>query len=166
MPSTQLAAPYRCARISARSSDYRERVRKPHLENFRKGSSLRENADAESFRAIIDSKGSAFADTAEMIRQKADIQGVVSAEFRTEALPAAPGGERPPCRLCLRPQGCPRARLALREQFLRQRLLGVLVELLDLVGEHALVDRLVPVVEGIEAEQRVLADLQAHPSAP
>ena len=32
---------------------------------------------------------------AEMIRCNADVPGIVSAEFRTEALPAAPGGERP-----------------------------------------------------------------------
>src|ERR1043166_3185614 len=43
-------------------------------------------------------------------------------------------------------------------QLLRQSLLAGMIELLDLVIEHALVHRLVPVVEGREPEQGSLAD--------
>src|SRR5260370_38407197 len=46
----------------------------------------------------------------------------------------------------------------LREQLLRQGPLALRVELLGLVGDRALVDVLVPVVEHLESEQRRLAD--------
>ncbi len=49
----------------------------------------------------------------------------------------------------------------LREQLFRERLLGVVVELLDFVGEHPLVDRLVPVVEGIELPEDAWAEIRA-----
>ena len=55
---------------------------------------------------------------------------------------------------------CLLGRLALRfaEELLGELPLAGGVELLELVVEHALVDRLVPVVEALEAQQRRLAD--------